>query len=132
LKRLLSGKSNVDLQGCEIRVVACNVEEGQRKTGSGKSRGTESFSTPVKCVEIYKKNLDHIPRQREIADYLNDDICFDEVYSNLAPECMVAESHGLKLHWEVQLIHPELVDQEVVGSSDGFFFGHFILDIASN
>lgn len=127
LRRLLRGKSRVALQGCELRVVACNIEFGQYVTGSGKKRRTVSFKTPVKCVSIYKKALDHIPKEKQIASYLKDDICFDQVYDQLAPNCMVSKAHGLKLHWEVQLLHPELVDQEVVGASDGFHFGHFAL-----
>lgn len=128
LKRLLSGESKIDLVNCELRVVACNVEHGQYVTGSGKKRRTNSFKTPVKCVPIYKKQLDHIPKETEIADYLYDHICFDDVYEQLAPNCMITSTHGLKLHWEIQLLHPELVDQEIVGSSDGFFFGHFRLE----
>jgi len=41
---------------------------------------------------------------------------------------MASGSHGVKLHWEVQLLHPELIDQEVVGAADGFYFGHFVLN----
>lgn len=128
LRRLLQGRSRIDLEGCELRVVACNVELGQYVTGSGKKRRTQSFVTPVKCVSIYKKMLDHIPKEHEIASYLKDDICFDDVYRHLAPNCTVSKTHGLKLHWEIQLLHPELVDQEAVGASDGFYFGHFVLD----
>ena len=128
LKNLLRGESRVDLVDCELRVVACNVEHGQYVTGSGKKRRTHSFKTPVKCVSLYKKQLDHIPKQNEIAHFLHDDICFDDVYEQLAPNCMISRTHGLKLHWEVQLLHPEFVDQEIVGSIDGFFFGHFKLD----
>lgn len=128
LGRMLRGRSRIDLEGCELRVVACNVELGQYVTGSGKKRRTHSFQTPVKCISIYKKKLDRIPKEEQIRRYLKDDICFDEVYQHLAPNCTVSKTHGVKLHWEVQLLHPELVDQEVVGASDGFYFGHFILD----
>ena len=128
LRRLLQGKSRVDLEACELRVVACNIEFGQYTTGSGKDRKTVSFSTAVKCVSIYKKYLNHIPKERELNQYLNDEISFDKVYQDLAPTCKTSSKHGVALHWEVQLLHPELVDQQAVGSSDGFYFGHFVLD----
>lgn len=128
LAKLISGKSRVNLENCELRVIACNIEHGQYQTGSGKNRRTHNIKKPIKCVEIYQKKLDHIPKQREIASYLKDAICFDDIYTHLAPDCMVSSTHGVKLHWEVQFIHPELVDQEVVGSADGFHFGHFIFE----
>jgi len=128
LSNLLKGESRINLEHCELRIVACNIEHGQYETGSGKNRRTHTIKTPIKCVSLYKEKLDHIPKQQEISNYLKDSVNFDEVYADLAPPCMVSKTHGVKLHWEVQLLHPELVDQEVVGSSDGFFFGHFIFE----
>lgn len=128
IRSLLGGKSRVDLIDCELRVVACNIEHGIYVTGSGKKRRTHAIKTPVKCVSIFRKQFSYIPKEVEIARFLEDEICFDKVYQELAPNCMTSATHGVKLHWEVQLIHPEFVDQEVVGSSDGFHFGHFVLN----
>ena len=128
LRRLLRGKSRVDLEACELRVVACNIECGQYITKSDEEEKIESFYTPVKCVSIYRKYLDHIPKERDLSQYLTDEICFDKVYQDLAPTCMTSPDHGIALHWEVQLLHPDLVDHEAVGSSDGFHFGRFVLD----
>lgn len=124
LRDLLSGQSLVDLKNCELHIIACNVERGEYETGH-KNKKIVQLETPIKCVSIYKKQFDYIPKNMEINNFLNDDICFDEVYEQLIPESMVSKTHGMKLHWEVQFIHPELVDQELIGSSEGFIIDNF-------
>ena len=48
------------------------------------------------------------------------------MFRALYPPQMVSDSHGLAVHWEIQLIHDDFVDQELVGSSDPFHFEDFL------
>ena len=37
------------------------------------------------------------------------------MFEILYPPCTTSSTHGIKVYWEVQLIHPDFVDQELVG-----------------
>ena len=41
---------------------------------------------------------------------------------------MIGKTHGLDIHWEIQLLHPEFVDQELVGPTGLFHYEHFLRD----
>jgi len=131
LSNLIGGIPRVDLKNCELRIVACNIELGQYETGSGKSKRTVSFEEPIKCILLHKEILPDIPSGRKLENIIKSKISFDQVYEHLAPTCMTSNSHGLKLHWEIQILHPEFKDQELVGSNDGFYFSHFRLGYPS-
>jgi hypothetical protein len=36
------------------------------------------------------------------------------MYKVLYPMQMISSTHGLDIHWEVQLIHKEFIDQELI------------------
>jgi hypothetical protein len=44
-----------------------------------------------------------------------EEVYFDRIFNNLLPPMMISSTHGLDLYWEIQLIHNELVDQELIG-----------------
>src|SRR5512140_3047752 len=50
---LVAGVSRVDLDDVLVRVVACNMEKGQYKRGSGTKERTVSFTEPVRAVILY-------------------------------------------------------------------------------
>ena len=43
-----------------------------------------------------------------------------------AGHVLVADTHGLDVHWEIQLLHPEFVDQELVGPTTPFAYEDFL------
>jgi hypothetical protein len=40
------------------------------------------------------------------------------MFGALYPPLMVGKEHGIQVKWEVQLLHPEFVDQEVVRADE--------------
>lgn len=123
---LFSGKSRVPLENVRLRVVASNMERGQYERGSGTDRRTVSFSEPIRGVVLYEKNVARIPARTPIESYFGDRFNFTPMFDLLYPPVTVSSSHGLGVHWEIQLIHPEFIDQELVGSDDVFTYEDFL------
>jgi hypothetical protein len=48
------------------------------------------------------------------------------MFRALYPPQSTSRTHGLDVYWEAQLIHDELVDQELVGPVDCFAFKDFL------
>ena len=115
-----AGRSRVPLENITLRVVASNMECGQYVRGSGTNRRTVSFTEPIRGVILFEKTVDNIPARVPIGNYFNDRFAFTPMFELLYPPVEVSSSHGLKVHWEVQLLHPEFIDQELIGP-DGLF-----------
>ena len=113
---LFYGKSRIDLKNIKLRVVACNQEKGQRIEGHGSNTRTVSFSNPVQGLLIYEKHIDHIAAGDSVERWFPEEVYFDRIFNNLLPPMMISSTHGLDLYWEIQLIHNELVDQELIGN----------------
>ena len=112
---LFYGKSRIDLKNIKLRIVACNQEKGERIEGDGSNRRTVSFSNPVQGLLIYEKHIEHIAAGDSVERWFPDEVYFDRIFNNLLPQMMISSTHGLDLYWEIQLIHNELVDQELIG-----------------
>ena len=122
---VVRGRSRVPLRDVTLRVVACNMELGQYKRGSGTSVRTVSFKEPIRGVILYETTVEHIPARVPIAPYFDGSVDFGPMFAALYPP-FTALTHGLEVHWEVQLLHPEFVDQELVGPTDGFHYADFL------
>ena len=122
---LVRGRSHVPLRDVTLRVVACNMELGQYKRGSGTSERTVSFKEPIRGVVLYESTAKHIPANVPIATRFDGSIDFEPMFAALYPP-FIAVTHGLEIHWEVQLLHPEFVDQELVGPTKGFRYADFL------
>lgn len=123
---LVGGRSRVPLEGATLRIVACNLECGQYRERRGSDTVTVSFQEPVRGVVLYEKTVDWIPAKIPIADYFNDRLRFDPMFAALYPPAMLGRSHGIDVRWEVQLLHDEFVDQELVGPTDGLAYKDFL------
>ncbi|MAT48071.1 MAG: hypothetical protein CMO35_11685 [Verrucomicrobiaceae bacterium] len=111
---VVRGRSRVALEQATLRIVACNMECGQYVRGSGSNQRTVSFSTPVRSMILYEKTIPAIPAGTPLHTCFEESIELAPLFARLYPPCMASETHGLKLYWEAQLIHPDFVDQELV------------------
>jgi hypothetical protein len=111
---LIRGRSRVALHQPTLRIVACNMECGQYTRGSGTNTRTVSFETPIRAMIMFEKTVPLIPGRSPIHTCFEDSLDFEAMFERLYPPCMASDTHGLKLHWEVQLIHPDFVDQELI------------------
>ena len=115
---MVSGQARVPLQQSTLRVVAYNREHGQyRKTEkNGKSSRTVSkdFVSDACGVVLYQRLLPHVPANVDLKGYLDGDAELRGVFESLYPPTMLGDKHGLSIQFEVQLLHPEFVDQEVI------------------
>lgn len=123
---VLRGVARVDLHDVRLRVVACNMEKGQYKRGSGTKERTVSFTEPVRAVILYDRHIAQIPANAPVESYFGGEIEFEPMFRSLYPPQRVSGSHGIEVYWEVQLIHDELVDQELVGPVGCFAWRDFL------
>mgnify|MGYP000591465423 CR=1 FL=1 len=126
ISELVNGKSRVDLHNVKVRIVACNMEKGQYKRGHGTNERTVSFEEPIRAVMLYEKHLPKVAARVPINTYLNENIRFDPMFSVLYPPFVISSSHGLDVHWEVQLVHPKFIDQELAGTKKCFAYRDFL------
>ncbi len=125
VRDLITGRSHIPLSDIAVRIVACNFEKGQYKRGTGSQERTVSFNLPVRAVLLYEKKIEFVPPKKAVEDYLDGEIDFSSMFRALYPPQNVSSTHGLTVHWEVQLIHHELVDQEIVCPSEIFRWEDF-------
>ncbi len=124
--QILRGVSRVELRDVRLRMVACNMEKGQYKRGSGTKERTVSFTTPVRAVVLYDQLIPTIPAGVPVESYVTGDVVFEPMFQALYPPQRVSSNHGLAVYWEVQLIHDELVDQELIGPVECFSWKDFL------
>ena len=117
---LFYGVSRTDLKDVTLRIVACNMEKGEYVRGSGSNRRTVSFSTPVRGILLYSKKVTLIPKNHSVENHFRDSMSFEPMFKVLYPPSEVSKSHGLFIYWEIQLIHNDFVDQELVGDTARF------------
>lgn len=121
IKKMVTGKSRVDLKNITLRIVAANVEHGTYIRGSGSNRRQVDFSNPVNGITLYQEFISHIPAKMPIDDYISSKtFTFDALFEKLYPPQMLGKDHGLDLSWEVQLIHQDFIDQELIGAKHIF------------
>jgi len=123
---LIDGVARVDLEDVTLRVVACNLECGQYKRGSGTKERTVSFRTPTRAVKLYERYLALVPANVHLALYLDGEIDFEPMFAQLYPPLKVGSSHGVEVAWEVQLLHPKFVDHEVDGAVGDLVYADFL------
>ncbi len=123
---VVEGSSRVDLEDVTLRVVACNMEKGQYKRGSGSNVRTVSFSEPIRGVLLYSQHVARIPRGEPVSRYFEESFSFAPMFAILYPPQMISDSHGLDVYWEVQLIHHDYVDQELKGPIEAFRYEDFL------
>jgi hypothetical protein len=127
VKELISGAPRVPLKSAELRIVACNMEKGSYWRDSGRHIREEEFVKPVRAFTLYKKKVFNLPAGQEINVHFPEVISFDEIYKKLYPAQMLTKTHGIDIHWEVQLLHDSYVDQELIGPIAPFKY-HYFLD----
>jgi len=121
LKDFITGRPRVDLKNFKIRVVAANMEKGQYRRGSGTSERTVSFNEPGRAIMLYEVPIGILHRNQNLVDILPDETFdFDKMYKNLFPPEEISKNHGLELRWEIQLLHKDLIDQELIGKNQYF------------
>jgi hypothetical protein len=124
-RRLVRGRSRVDLFNVTARVVAGNLECWRRKPGKGEKR-EKAIRTPVRAVKLYECPLPYVPAGASIGDFLKGEVDFTPMFRALYPALMVTSESGLDLAWQVQLIHPEFVDQALPGPTSSLRFADFL------
>lgn len=128
---VFEGVARVPLEKITIRVVAVNLEKGQYKRGSGTKERTISFSTPKRGVVLFEQFMPYVPAGMSLQHYVHGQIDFTPVFDSLFPPVEAGGSHGLALAWEVQLLHPMFVDQELKGKVEGIDWREFFRNVSA-
>ncbi|MEO0601432.1 MAG: hypothetical protein AAF211_08355, partial [Myxococcota bacterium] len=110
LRKLLDGVPRIDIERPILRIVACNVERGQYKRGSGTDVRTVSFEEPVGVVVLYESEIPRWTEGTPLSEAFVGEVDFGVAFRELAPPQSVGPDHGIGLRWEAHLIVPDLVD----------------------
>jgi len=102
------------------------MEKGQYKRWSWTKTRTVSFTNPVRAISLYDEQINFIPKNTNISEYFKWEVSFEKMYKSLYPEQEISSSHWLKIHWEVQLIHDNFIDQELIWDWSFFRYDHFL------
>ena len=124
--RLVAGLARCDLNDVTVRVVAANREKGQYRRGSGSNVRTVSFSKPVRAVKLYERRIRNLPAHVPIETRLEGDVRFEPMFAALYPPLETDAHHGMEVVWEVQLLHPDFVDQELQGETESLLYEDFL------
>lgn len=119
---LVRGVSRVPLHGARLRVIACNQERGQYRRGSGTDVRTVSFSQPARTIILYDQVVDSLPAGMPIEEAFSGEVDFGTFFFAILPPQIATTAHGLDLHWEIQLLHDDYLDHDLVGPTDIFRF----------
>lgn len=115
-----------DLSGLTVRVIACNREKGQYRRGSGTNTRTVSFSHPTRGVVLYERTLGFLRGGRDLTLELHEPLDLTPMFDALYPPQMAGPNHGMDVHFEVQLLHDDLVDRELVLPRETFDWHAFL------
>jgi hypothetical protein len=87
---------------------------------------------PIRAVVLYEKAIPLLKARQDIETVLGDDVVtLKPLYEKLLPPKHRGKT-GIFVHWEVQLLHADFVDYEVIGPRRGFVFSDFYrYDLAS-
>lgn len=73
-----------------------------------------AYQKPVKACLLYEKTATHIPAHTELHKLFEDPIPMRDFFDSFPPPCDINPHWGVDIRWHLQLIHPVLVDQELV------------------
>jgi hypothetical protein len=122
VRDLVRGKVRVPLQDCLLRVVAFNREKGQVKQRSKDKTEIRPFAEIVRAVVLFEQRLPHVPAGSQLGGWIEGEVDFAPLFTRLHPPVTMGQHHGIDIRWEVQLVHPRFVDQELELPDVGFRF----------
>lgn len=126
VRDIVTWKSKVDLENVRLKIVACNMEKGQYRRWSWTKSRTISFSEPIRVLSLYDEKIDFIAKNTDISEYFKWEVSFENMYKALYPEQVISSSHWITVYWEVQLIHNNFIDQELIWDFSFFKYEHFL------
>ena len=126
LSDIIDWKSSIDLHNVRIRVVASNIERWQNVRWSWKSRRTYTFEEPVNWLILHEEFIASIPKNTDIWSYIKWSFSFKKMYEQLYPAMSITNTHWIDVIWKIQLIHGELLDQEIIWPKDFMKYENFL------
>ena len=122
VRDLVRGKARVPLQDCLLRVVAFNREKGQVRQRSKDRTEIRPFTEIVRAVVLFEQRLPHVPAGSPLGQWIDGEVDFAPLFTRLHPPVTIGPHHGIDIRWELQLVHPQFVDQEIELPEVGFRF----------
>lgn len=127
LSSMFRAVSRVPLLDFEVRIVAANIEVGVREVKERTRNGTRTrrdvIRRPLRTVVLARERCASAAAGTNLAALLQQQVDFRLLFERLHPALKVGEQR-LELRWELQLLHPRYVDQELLGPDridpDGF------------
>jgi hypothetical protein len=118
LATMFRAVSRVPLENFEVRVVAANIEVGIREVKERTRNGTrtrrDTVRRPLRTLVLQVEHVVHAAPGTNLAAALRQEVDFRPLFQKLYPAFQVGEQR-LELRWELQLLHPRYVDQELLG-----------------
>lgn len=118
LSTMFRAVSRVPLEDFELRIVAANIEVGVRevqvRTKNGTRTRRDAIRRPLRTVILQVERCAHAAPGTNLAAAFEREVDFRPIFEKLYPAFQIGEQR-LELRWELQLLHPRYVDQELLG-----------------
>ena len=125
LEELLDGKISCDVKNVTLRIVAGNYEKSSYYDFLNKRQNSTNIA--IAAEVLFSKKLDYIKKGSRLIDYLKDEkLYLQGVFDQLLPPLVFDNDNGVFFHWELQVIHDELMDHEVVDANKPICFERFL------
>ena len=125
-KDLIRGSIAFDLEELKIRVVSGNYLF--YISGVGTSRPIKIHKALNETV-LFEKHLKNLRTGTNLNDYFDSSELFEmaALFENTFPPVHFSRDYELSVHWEVQFIHPNLVDHEYISPKGNLMLADFAL-----
>lgn len=124
---VVRGRTDTPIGRAVLRVVAANLECSEIQ----KDRALVAHREPARAVLLYERELRFLSAGSSIDAELDGDIDFTPMFEALYPPLMLDARWGVDLAWQVQLLHPDLIDLAVEGPVHSLRFVDFLAPAAN-
>ncbi len=125
--QVVRGRTDTAIRHAVLRVVAANLECSENKQG----RHIVVRREPSRAVLLYERELRYLPAGSSIDAQLDGDIDFSPLFEALYPPIKFDARWGVDVAWQVQLLHPDLIDLAVEGPVHSLRFVDFLAPAAN-
>jgi len=125
VNKLIDGVITSNLENLVIKIVAGNYEKYSYYDWISKQQNTKVH--PKKAIVLYEKRIPKVNKGDNLSIYFdNEEFQLSKIFDTLFPTVKHDSDNGLFLHWEVQILHKDLIDHEIVGCTSSFSFSDFL------
>jgi len=124
VNKLIDGLITSNLENLVVKIVAGNYEKYSYFDVMANQQKITVH--PKKAIVLYEKRIPKVSKGDNLSIYFdNEEFQLSKIFDTLFPTVKYDSKNGLFLHWEVQILHKDLIDHEIVGCTSIFNLSDF-------